>query len=78
MTAVRRRGDTSVVERDLAIDALPAPYGDAIVLLDGGASAAEVAAALGIDPDAATAFVAVAEGKLTELLTAPAPSSGSA
>jgi DNA-directed RNA polymerase specialized sigma24 family protein len=77
MTAAWRKGDTVAVERDLAIDALPAPYGDAILLLDGGASAAEVAVALGIDPDAATAFAAVAEGKLTELLAAPAPSTGS-
>lgn len=72
MTGTTGRWILATVDRDQAIDALPAPYGDVIRLLDGGASAVRVAEQLAVDPDAAATLVAVAEGKLAELQAQPA------
>lgn len=72
MTVVAGDATIDPMERNQAIDALPAPYGDVVRLLDEGASAASVVERLGLDADSASTLVAVAEGKLAELLAQPA------
>jgi len=61
----------TAMDRDRAIEALPTPYGEVVRLVDGGVSAAVAAERLGLDADTASTLVAVAEGKLAELLAAP-------
>ena len=56
------------MDRNQAIDALPAPYGAVIRLLDEGEPPDRVARLLGLEPETARTLAAVATGKLTELL----------
>lgn len=75
MTGGPARGTLAAMDREQAIDALPTPYGEVIRLLDRGVSADLVAGRLGVDADAAPTLVAVARGKLAELVALPVETS---
>jgi hypothetical protein len=62
------------MDREAAIATLPEPYDSVIRLLDRGSDPIAITAHLGLDPETATALVAVAETKLAALLAPPTPS----
>lgn len=66
----RRRVVPSGVDRDEAMELLPDGYATALRLRDGGRSAAEIAAELGVDEEVVDTLLQIGDGKLRRILEA--------
>jgi DNA-directed RNA polymerase specialized sigma24 family protein len=61
------------MDRNDAIELLPPNYAAALRLRDGGRTAAEIAADLGVDEDVVATLLLIGDGKLRRILEADIP-----